>query len=340
MEKKENYFLNCLKGIACIGVVFIHVAFPGLFGKYIYTIASAGVPLFFLISGYYAMNQEKNMVRIFNKIKHIGKMSLIVSIIYIIWKFIKVFIQDTGIENFIQDFSLKSWIKFIVFNDTIFMNCGHVWFLYALLYCYLLLYILVFFKKENYIYPFIIISFIGRITIMTLCKNWHYSENFWLDGFPYFFAGMYFRKNQNMIYKIPNKVLVFIMLIAMLLSQMENIVNIRIKIFEIGTILFAVTVFIFAQKHPVAGKSSIIGFIGKYLSMYVYIIHVIIFELIDILESKIFMKLPLWYEWMEPIIVAVLAVGASYCIYLCKRKIEKLSWQSKVDNGENIQRLN
>ena len=52
--KKKNKCLNVMKGIGCIGVVFIHVQFPGEFGKVAFLLARYAVPLFFMISGYYA----------------------------------------------------------------------------------------------------------------------------------------------------------------------------------------------------------------------------------------------------------------------------------------------
>ena len=52
--KEENRLLNVLKGIACLLVVFIHVPFPGVFGRNIAKIGDVAVPFFFLISGWYA----------------------------------------------------------------------------------------------------------------------------------------------------------------------------------------------------------------------------------------------------------------------------------------------
>ena len=50
----RNARLNLLKGFACIGVVFIHVTFPGVFGQIIKDAAGFAVPVFFLTSGFYS----------------------------------------------------------------------------------------------------------------------------------------------------------------------------------------------------------------------------------------------------------------------------------------------
>lgn len=52
----RNNFLDYIKGIACIGVVFIHCSFPYVFGDIIANLAAFGVPMFFMISGYYLAN--------------------------------------------------------------------------------------------------------------------------------------------------------------------------------------------------------------------------------------------------------------------------------------------
>ena len=51
--KKVNNTLNLLKGLACMGVVFIHVNFPGELGQIVIALSRSAVALFFLISGYY-----------------------------------------------------------------------------------------------------------------------------------------------------------------------------------------------------------------------------------------------------------------------------------------------
>ena len=57
----RNRCLDFFKGIAALGVVFVHITFPGIFGKCISAIGSCGVMLFFLISGYYAYGSRDEM---------------------------------------------------------------------------------------------------------------------------------------------------------------------------------------------------------------------------------------------------------------------------------------
>ena len=44
----RNEKLNLLKRVACIGVVFIHVTFPGVFGQIVGDAAGFAVPVFLM----------------------------------------------------------------------------------------------------------------------------------------------------------------------------------------------------------------------------------------------------------------------------------------------------
>ena len=56
-----NNKLNFLKCFACIGVVFIHITFPGRFGEIVRLGADYAVPVFFMIAGYYAWGKNTGL---------------------------------------------------------------------------------------------------------------------------------------------------------------------------------------------------------------------------------------------------------------------------------------
>ena len=57
----RNKCLDFFKGIAALCVVFVHIPFPGKFGKCVSSAGSCGVMLFFLISGFYAYGPRDEM---------------------------------------------------------------------------------------------------------------------------------------------------------------------------------------------------------------------------------------------------------------------------------------
>ena len=62
-QKETNVKLDLLKGCACIGVVFIHVSFPGTFGQIVNYISTFAVPVFYMIAGYFAWGKGTDTVK-------------------------------------------------------------------------------------------------------------------------------------------------------------------------------------------------------------------------------------------------------------------------------------
>ena len=58
--KKRNRCLDFMKGLACIGVVFMHCSFPYPYGQVISFVFKFAVPIFFMVSGYYTYNEDCN----------------------------------------------------------------------------------------------------------------------------------------------------------------------------------------------------------------------------------------------------------------------------------------
>ena len=72
---EEYKSLNTLKGVACITVILLHCSFPGFLGRFIGYFMRFPVPVFFMISGYFASNRSKQWYR--DKAKYIFILILI-----------------------------------------------------------------------------------------------------------------------------------------------------------------------------------------------------------------------------------------------------------------------
>ena len=59
IKPARKYGLDFLKGIAACFVVFMHVRFPDPSGNYIATIGTFAVPVFFMTSGFFALNAAR-----------------------------------------------------------------------------------------------------------------------------------------------------------------------------------------------------------------------------------------------------------------------------------------
>lgn len=141
----RNTSLDLLKLIAAYMVVFIHVNFSGMFGEYVIAAATFAVPLFFMVSGYFSYNSDVS--KILKKAKHIIMMFCISEVIYIIYFFIefKILGNPYAFRSYIkQGLEFYNLVKFLLYNETHIIV--HLWFLPALLYCYIIFYIV---KKAN-----------------------------------------------------------------------------------------------------------------------------------------------------------------------------------------------
>ena len=330
MEKKNiNHCLDWLKGIACIGVVFGHALFPGTFGHMVYTFAKAMVPIFFLISGYFSYCSDVLRIkeRTPKKIVHALKLYLYALGIYFVWIWIKVLLNEKTVNQLLRGFSINNMVKFFTLNDVSMFDGSHLWFLGALLYCYIILYLLACTKKVNWIFPVILLTFIARLYAVNM-SSWHMSQNFLLAGVPYFFTGFFFKKIELEKKDISKLLLSAGILFGVILGECGffyyGFTKSPLNIYEIGIIIMGISMFILALKVPNFGENTKTEILGFRYSLYVYIEHFIVLELLTILDGKIFDKYPIWYQWIKPLIVVALAIFIAHLCYEIKnKKIEK-----------------
>lgn len=315
--RQENHCLNVVKGLASIMVVFGHAIFPGTFGQMVFTLASAGVPIFFLISGYYAYYEDSQIIakKVPKKLFNISKVTLEACLLYFVWKFVYTGLKGDNLLSAMKEFRLKKIATLLVLNDTDVISGSHLWFLFCLIYAYMLLWFLAKHNIVKWIYPVVILAFVARLFACHQ-ENWHYMQNFWVDGLPYFFTGFYLNKQKEKISKISSKVAILVIILGIVWREMMYFINlpvaIPINLFEIGSIIAAIMVFIVAHNNGDKGKNSVMEKIGKDYSLYLYIGHVMIFYFISIYDKQLFGgELPVWYEWVKPLLVLIISLGVA-----------------------------
>ncbi len=326
-ERKINHCLDVLKGIACIGVVFGHALFPGVFGTVILVAATAFVPLFFLIAGYYSYTGESQVAaeRGWKKTKYMTSMTVRVLVLYIVWMFVKIALGAKNVQDILSVFNLKNFIKLVALNDTSMFDGGHLWFLGALLYCYFFLFLFSKVDKVKWLYFFIPVTFVLRV-LATKIGNWHYTQNFWVDGFPYFFLGHCLNQNAKIWQRMNKKMLISLAMLGMAFSEIgifggPSIYG--INIYEIGTIVFAITVFMLALQLPNFGKGSKLETLGREYSLFVYIGHFILLEFVRIMEGKLGGISSVLYDWTKPIMIVMFTVFLAVVYEKVKGKVYK-----------------
>ena len=112
MEKKVK--LNMLKGLACIGVLFIHISFPGTFGLVIARLSLFGVPIFFMISGYFAFDANPEIIK--HRLFKILKIFFFSYVLYLLFGTLQAYIYQEGLDGLVDRFKLDVYtpVKYIL----------------------------------------------------------------------------------------------------------------------------------------------------------------------------------------------------------------------------------
>ena len=129
-----NISLNVIKCIAILAVICLHCDLysEGTIGIMIISVSRFAVPVFFLISGFYSYYESRDYseYKYKNRLIKILKLIIVANALFFIYKFIVY-----GAKA-IPAIDLNSLINYFVFNVSPF--AGHLWFLQALLYCYII----------------------------------------------------------------------------------------------------------------------------------------------------------------------------------------------------------
>ena len=331
-ERKKNYFLNYLKGLACFGVVFFHVKLPHyVLDGVIQAMFRFAIPLFFMVSGYFCDTSDRDKLekKLPGKCRHILKISIIGCVYYFIFQMlIAVFGDSHGsmadvIDRLRQCFNVKALIEWIVFNQDPFINI--MWFTFALLYCYLILWVINHFNWYHKIFWLIpvligIHMVMGNIlTLFGMAAGKLYYRNFLFFGLPFLLLGIWIRRNrEKLLARLSLKGCYVGMAAGALFSVAEWFVFGRQEMF-FGSILFVIAAFVCALHKPEMKKNSFITTIGDKYSLFVYIVHCSFISVLDRFAYKLLPEggLLTIYNYVKPLLIfAIAVVGACVFMYL------------------------
>lgn len=305
--KTKNRCFDFLKGMACIGVVFIHIIFPGIFGEIIIKAARFAVPLFFMISGYYLWNDNTEAIiqKIPEKIKRLVKLTIISVLIYALY----AFIFDRGMYNvnFIRVILIA-----LVINDTSHLFCAwQLWYLIALIYTYIVIFYLLKWNKLSLMRVTVPMLLVLRLALGfsdTYALVFHQSYLF--AGIPYVLIGMYVAKlkAEEGISSKYNRVFIVSAILGLLFSFI-GIMNVPIKgIGEIGTIVYSVCLFVLGACNGELVINRTIEKIGEKLSLFVYVMHVCIGSVLDNIALWCGSRQEIWYLWTRPVLALLVTL--------------------------------
>ena len=143
--KRENNF-DLLRLIATIAVILLHTGnffdryYDSNFGEFCSVVFRIAVPLFLMLSGAFILKKKKDTLQFYKKaLLKLGKPLLLVSIISLIYSYIKFIVLGNGIY-----ISLKKIVIMLLIGEPFY----HLWYMYMLIGLYLLVPVLQYIKER------------------------------------------------------------------------------------------------------------------------------------------------------------------------------------------------
>lgn len=327
-ENKTNYSLNFLKFFAIFAVIIIHCDLwkMGTEGMVIDGVVRFPIIIFFLISGFYSFyTDDSNALNTYKRRSNkLIKLLLIASVLYF------VYMAFAKFPDLLLKLNLNALLDLIIFNVTPFGF--HLWFILALIFCYLLYYTLIKLQiKPNTLYKYIPIlilfslvlgEFFMLIFVEVYAKGnisesielsfltFKYYRNFLFTGLPFFTLGYLIHDKKDILIKnLSNSLLIALGIFGLLLTFLEVLVVGKVDVY-IGSIIFAVCAFIWCVKNPNTLNFKITEFIGGKLYGLIYILHLMILWIIN----------P-QFGYLNPIICFIPTTIICAIIYFILRKI-------------------
>lgn len=331
--KFRNKNIDVLRGIACLGVVLIHVRFPGQLGLDIVALARSCVAIFFVTAGYFCFKNDalKMEERAKKKAKDTFKLLIIAFSLYFIWES-SIRFAGSGYQSVFAWwdtlFQGRNLIRVVLLHED--PIAGHLWFLPALISCYLLQILACrfgFTKKLSYlsIVAFLLgLILMGSSTILKIGLPMQICRNGWFYGIPMFQLGLEIRRKQERGRILEPKISLVLLIIGTIVTLLEYQFIGYLQVYA-GTVLMVIGSMELAIQPYVIKGDSYISILGQRCSSIIYISHWGIMELFDKIQSVFQLDKYLFWLWIKPLIVIFFAIIFAGLVELIKGRLN--SWR-------------
>ena len=306
---KRNHLFDVYRTISALLIVYLHCSIPGIVGEIIGIYTIIGVLFFFANTGCFLADSEKLNTK---QIRKLGFMFLGTSLFYMVWNITKqiYYSYQYNVENIIYiikryfeyNFSIPFLKKFIFYNETHIV--GHTWFIMAMIYS-----IFIFFflqscikdrKKRFYIYLVITVILnlscvlLGAYAPIIVGHNVECTKvrNYFFMGLPMLLFGYCIGQKKTVIKeKITPKYSVLLLCLGLVIMPLEHFILKQFDLlgilgYYLGAYLVIFASFCLAISKQDTVKESWLSVIGRKYSMWIYLIHVWVLDLLYIVWPK------------------------------------------------------
>lgn len=305
--------MDIIKGAACIAVVLIHYNWSNDIGLFIKTICRFAVPYFFFVSGYYVFDRNGQITKqaTRRKIIHIVELLCKGGVFYfvfcIVWNY--AYVRDWNLADYAATkVTFANIIKFAVNNDPFVYD--HFWYMLALIYCYLTVYLLRNRLKDTYVLLLSIMLMLGFSVLEEFRSVFPFKNAYRLDengtllilsntflfrAMPFFLFGMFIRKRKPSISGNAGLALLCGTFIIGCLIALFEAVTVGALQFYLGTYVCVIALILITVCYSDL-QSETMSVIGNKLSMNVYLYHIAVGKVFDLIAQKFAL-------WNEPVFI-------------------------------------
>ena len=295
--------LDTLKGIAALFIIWIHEQFPGTTGQLIDRIGMFAVPVFFMVSGFFARTSSRE--KLTNSIRHT---LLLLGLTYVL-NILRIIVFQgfaAALKSVVEALSLRSLILLGALNIS--PISGVAWFLFALLYCYILHWIFHKYVQNQRIFLLIPLCFTVGFAVRCLLPSIG-DHNAWFMGIPYYLCGQWFCENREKIERTPLPYFVILAWIGF--SVLVFSLFVFDPIFYIGHIFLSIPLFALCIHFP-NWHNPLLARIGSTYNYFVYVGHALMIHIFNaILPGGDSMLL----AWVRPVLLAAATFGCAALWY-------------------------
>lgn len=323
--KTRYRMMDCLKGISCLAVILIHYNFPCNLGLWIRTASKFAVPYFFFVSGFFMtgsdgiLHREKTVSKIRHIIALIIGAGLFYALFFCVWQ--PMMYDDFSLSQYRKEH--LTWIailKFFVSNKMIAYD--HLWFLFALLYCYL---ILIPFDKKKCGKWLILPAGILMICFLVL-SEWNtvlgihssfsildsedrifLSNTFLFRALPFVLLGMGLRQYEDILRDLLKNIKPWVYILFIVIGTATAIIErflFKESQFYAGSYIVLISLCLLSIAQPGRGVSWM-EHIGRDLSMYAYVLHIAVGKVYDLIVGKFHFWGYTFYDYTRALIILV-----------------------------------
>ena len=330
-RSERNGYVSVLKLISSMFVIFIHVPFPGTFGKALDGLARFSVAFFFCVSGYYAYRGDVSGLR--RRLKKTTALLILASGIYFAWNvFQRYFVLHKGVRRYISGLlTVETAARFVFMGDNPFG--GHLWYLMAMILVYFIMISYVRFWDSrddiNYtpLYCVAVCGYLLQLIFALKVKGTGTKVHFMVYryclcfGLPAFCMGLFLHQYRDRIVKNygfsdRKAVLMIVIGSALCLLQWFGIGSMSMPI---GTVPVVVALMLVATQaragSPQSPAKRAFFVCADTCSTVIYVIHLLIDMVIDGNKKRVpAFKALQSHVWLYPFFILLVSVLIGACV--------------------------